>query len=128
MELLTLDQAGAELRISRTRLFIMAENGELPAVRVGASGKIMFRRADIEAALKLVPVEDVATLRQKTTARMAVARAIKDGTLVRQSCHCGKAGEAHHPDYSKPLEVEWLCKQHHRERHAQERLALTTKQ
>jgi hypothetical protein len=31
---------------------------------------------------------------------------------------CGAPGaEAHHEDYNKPLEVIWLCKRHHAERH-----------
>ena len=32
---------------------------------------------------------------------------------------CGVEGriEAHHPDYSKPLEVVWLCRIHHVEAH-----------
>ena len=34
--------------------------------------------------------------------------------LERQPCEvCGEKAEAHHPDYSKPLDVRWLCKRHH---------------
>ena len=40
--------------------------------------------------------------------------------LDRKPCEvCGKKAHAHHEDYSKPLEVTWLCHKHHRERHIQ---------
>ena len=44
-----------------------------------------------------------------------VTYALKTGTLVRQPCLvCGETkSDAHHPDYDKPLEVEWLCRFHH---------------
>ncbi len=32
-------------------------------------------------------------------------------------CGTTKRVEAHHPDYSKPSEVMWLCSQHHRFEH-----------
>ena len=49
----------------------------------------------------------------------SVKRAIKSGALYRMSCEvCGiTETEAHHMDYDKPLEVNWLCKKHHVERH-----------
>ena len=54
-------------------------------------------------------------------AHNAVARALRKGTLVRQPCRCGNPrSEAHHPDYSKPLEVEWLCRRCHAEDHRRE--------
>lgn len=57
---------------------------------------------------------------KKYRCHVAVARARRDGTLVRGNCEeCGtnKRIEGHHPDYDKPLEVVWLCKDHHLEWH-----------
>lgn len=52
-------------------------------------------------------------------AHNAVRRAILRGTLVRLPCEvCGDPrSEAHHPDHSKPLEVRFLCKLHHKAIH-----------
>jgi ribosomal protein S27AE len=52
-------------------------------------------------------------------ARNAVARAILAGKLVRQPCsRCGALSvDAHHEDYSKPLDVVWLCRKCHTLRH-----------
>ena len=51
-------------------------------------------------------------------AHTAVNRALKDGRLIRpEACErCASTGrlEAHHPDYLKPLDVEWLCVRCHR--------------
>lgn len=56
-------------------------------------------------------------------AHALVTRAIKEGRLVRpQRCEkCGKRRKtvAHHEDYSKPLEVKWLCYSCHRSWHAE---------
>lgn len=53
-------------------------------------------------------------------AQSAVTAAIKRGAIVRQPCEqCGQSpAEAHHDDYSKPMEVRWLCKPHHKQFHA----------
>ena len=55
----------------------------------------------------------------KVKARLAVSSALKSGALSREDCRvCGeRRSEAHHDDYSKPLDVTWLCNVHHRERH-----------
>ena len=52
-------------------------------------------------------------------AQQAVTRAIAKGVLIRQPCErCGKEKtDAHHPDYSKPLEVVWLCRSCHKKEH-----------
>lgn len=52
-------------------------------------------------------------------ANQAVNNAIRDGRLTRQPCEvCGaQKAQAHHEDYSKPLDVRWLCTKHHAEWH-----------
>lgn len=56
---------------------------------------------------------------EKRIARVTVGNAIRDGKLEKKPCEvCGSVkSEAHHEDYSKPLEVRWLCRQHHAEIH-----------
>ncbi len=49
-----------------------------------------------------------------------VEAAVRKGLLTKQPCErCGSTDliHAHHDDYSKPLDVRWLCPIHHRERH-----------
>ena len=55
----------------------------------------------------------------KRDAHVACGNAIRDGRLIRQPCEvCGSArSQAHHDDYSKPLDVRWLCSKHHSEHH-----------
>jgi rubrerythrin len=56
--------------------------------------------------------------RHKLRARWRVKQAIRDGRLRRLPCEvCGSLSEAHHADYSKPLDVRWLCRKHHGEIH-----------
>jgi hypothetical protein len=54
---------------------------------------------------------------QKYAAWTAVGHAIRDKRLIRQPCEvCGDPkSQAHHDDYSKPLDVRWMCFRHHRE-------------
>lgn len=49
--------------------------------------------------------------------------AVRRGEVKRQSCSlCGGLGShAHHEDYTRPLDVTWLCRWHHHERHRLER-------
>src|SRR5690348_139354 len=58
-------------------------------------------------------------------ARAAVQQAILSGRLERQPCEvCGaKTVDAHHDDYTQPLEVRWLCRRHHRQLHGTGRTA-----
>jgi hypothetical protein len=54
-------------------------------------------------------------------AQTAVNNAVRDGRLTRQACYfceSTKHVHAHHRDYSKPLEVIWLCAKCHHRLHA----------
>lgn len=54
-------------------------------------------------------------------ARTAVSNAIRDGRMQRGECEvggdCRGPVQAHHDDYSRPLDVRWLCKGHHDQHH-----------
>lgn len=60
---------------------------------------------------------------EKRQAHAQVASAIRSGRLVRPSaCEtCGADGpiHAHHHDYSRPLDVAWLCPLCHKAAHAE---------
>lgn len=57
---------------------------------------------------------------KKYRAHNIVNSAIKSKKLFREPCEiCGnEVTHAHHDDYDKPLNVRWLCSQHHQEWHA----------
>ena len=50
--------------------------------------------------------------------RSTLNHAIRDGLISRKDCSiCGRRAEAHHDDYTRPYDVEWLCFYHHRKLH-----------
>ena len=57
----------------------------------------------------------------KYAAHIITRNAIRDGTLMKQT-NCSKCNsnikvEGHHDDYTKPLDVRWLCELCHKEWH-----------
>jgi hypothetical protein len=57
---------------------------------------------------------------ERYLAHLAVEAALRKGKLVKGPCEvCGRTEahatriDAHHDDYSRPLKVRWLCRQHH---------------
>lgn len=98
---------GAVGRCLRDRPSRAARRGaSLPAPMGGA------RYADLNAEQKA-----------KAIARGKLNLAVYHGRVKRQPCEvCGATpAQAHHADYSKPLDVEWLCPTHHREADAVKR-------
>ena len=63
----------------------------------------------------------------KTDVRLFTRKCIASGILTKECCKvCGTNEdiEAHHEDYTKPLEIIWLCRKHHREHHKNQMTAL----
>jgi hypothetical protein len=57
--------------------------------------------------------------KERANANVKLRRAVKKGLVTKLDCFvCGKKAEAHHPDYSRPLDVVWLCVEHHKQAHA----------
>lgn len=57
---------------------------------------------------------------EKRKAHSAVNYAVRSGRIKKLPCEvCGSKVriQGHHDDYSKPLEVRWLCQVHHKELH-----------
>lgn len=55
---------------------------------------------------------------ERVAARRVVSQAIARGHMTKGLCQfagrdCLGPVQAHHEDYSKPLEVQWLCRRHH---------------
>ena len=55
----------------------------------------------------------------KFKARYLVSRAVQKGIITKEACiKCGSVdSQGHHPDYRRPLEVVWVCDEHHKELH-----------
>jgi len=61
------------------------------------------------------------SFRLKRRARTMTSAYIRRGKLIRGACEvCGEPNaQAHHDDYTRPLEVRWLCETHHRMHHGE---------
>lgn len=62
--------------------------------------------------------------RIKANARSYLHVYVKRGKVIKHPCEvCGsERSEAHHNDYSKPLQVHWLCREHHLKLHETEKV------
>ena len=69
------------------------------------------RRAETRAKRQSEP--------EKVRARDIANYEVKAGRLLKQPCHqCGSPrAQKHHPDYSQPLLIEWLCSMCHGRTH-----------
>jgi ribosomal protein S27AE len=80
------------------------------------------------AAIARASAKWVAAHKFERRAQAVVANAIRSGRIVRpDTCSkCGATGkiDAHHEDYSKPLDVTWVCKKCHGETWTKERKKL----
>lgn len=68
---------------------------------------------------KLRDPDHIKKFPEKYKARVMVSNAVRDGRLTKMNCvECSNPEvQAHHEDYSKPLDVVWLCVDCHMKRH-----------
>lgn len=79
------------------------------------------RRPHIKPYVPVRELDDQSKLKAK--ARRLLRSNVYRGKIKRQPCEvCGSMdAHGHHEDYTKPLDVVWLCVLHHNLRHAEER-------
>jgi hypothetical protein len=79
----------------------------------------MLEAGVLPKPLGKAPVLTAEERRIRHNARRMTRRARANGKITAIPCVvCGDSEvEAHHPDYSRPLDVVWLCRKHHHEIH-----------
>ena len=74
---------------------------------------VAFEKSHRKASIKYIDNNP-----DRRKAHVAVGHAVGKGKLTPLPCFCcGAKAEAHHPDYSRPLDVVWLCSAHHKQAH-----------
>lgn len=109
------DKAGIRERQRKTWASYSSENGD--ALRE----RNRQYRAETRQQAAAYRAEYKATCAPKIAAKNAIRLAILTGKLRQQPCEvCGATvADAHHDDYSAPLEIRWLCRRHHTAWHAE---------
>jgi hypothetical protein len=98
----------------------VAENYRLRFAQKQQYEVARFRRPERKAQIKTYAIKRKQLHPERRHANNLVSSAIRCGRLTPQPCQvCGGKAQAHHDDYSKPLDVQWLCFAHHRQRHGQ---------
>lgn len=100
-----------DLRRAQSRAYYYKHHKELLAKR--QTDEFRKRRAKRNA-------QWAARYPEKALAQSRLHEATATGRVIRMPCEvCGakKGIHAHHEDYSKPLDVKWLCPLHHVARH-----------
>jgi hypothetical protein len=94
---------------------------EVEAFRASPDELAHTYQEDYFASLRLTKKERKAHYRHKIRANRAVYSAIRNGTLIKpdtceNGCHIESPRKlhGHHEDYSKPLDVRWLCTKCHK--------------
>jgi len=113
----TLESVGIRLGVTRER--VRQIENKAYGILIGLGADVSFRSREPERP----PIKDrdrlISPLRtKKDKAHQLVTEAIKSGALTPGPCKdlnddCKGRVLAHHPDYDKPLDVEWVCRRHH---------------
>lgn len=91
------------VRLSQRKNYDPERSREMGKLRTARGGHVKYNR---EVRQKFP---------EKYKARYLLKGAVARGEIKKLPCEvCGvEKSEAHHPDYSKPYDVKWLCKKHH---------------
>lgn len=86
------------------------------AVKWRIKNKDRKKEYDREYYKKYMGLKDA---KLKANIRSKLRYEVRVGRVKKMSCEkCGdKKSQAHHKDYSKPLDVVWLCRKHHENLH-----------
>ncbi len=67
---------------------------------------------------------------KKRKAQELLRYAVRKGMVEKKNCETqdceSDKTQGHHEDYSKPLEVKWLCAKHHKQLHIDKKICQTT--
>lgn len=105
------------------RAQVIARSRSNPAVQ--AYDRFRAKRPERKAHARQVTIKWRRENPEAYRAQTAVGNAIRDGRLAKGEV-CEQEGcertdvHAHHDDYTKPLEVRWMCPLHHHRHHAEE--------
>jgi hypothetical protein len=95
--------------------------------KVAAYERMRYQRPERKAYVQQQHAKHNLLNPHKAKARQAVSRAVRNGRIQKPTgCpHCGSADriQAHHHDYSRPLDVSWACFKCHRELYHNQRCA-----
>lgn len=94
-------------------------NGKIEETRTSGQGYCRSCHAAYMRATRPKHSELDDEQRRKANARSYLKEYVKRGAVRKLPCSvCNDVNsEAHHKDYSKPLEVIWFCRKHHLEYH-----------
>lgn len=100
----------------------VAEHRAANIERVRAYDRARANKPHRVALRERVVREWIAEHPDRRAAQIALGNAVRCGRVIPwpvcalPECDCKP--EAHHPDYSRPLDVVWLCRAHHKQAHA----------
>lgn len=95
------------------------ENARLKRIDLNGSRVVMQDDLNVKRRAKYNHPNNLA-VKFKHQVRALTRSYIKMGILVKGACEVcltKENVEAHHDDYTKPMEIRWLCRRHHREHH-----------
>ena len=107
------EQSRINLKILNHQFYLKNKNQQYPSRSEAYRGKNKDKAIQSMAKYRKNNPE-------KVICRSIYAGAIRAGRLQRQPCEVCKTTKnihGHHGDYTKPMQVNWLCAKHHMERH-----------